>query len=44
MLQHDWTMDLQTRIFKLLKFEIAVADSYHSTIEEGSCVSKFHHL
>ena len=44
MLQHGWTTALQTRNFKLLKFEIAVADSYHSVIEEGGCVSKFHHL
>ena len=44
MLQHDWTTDLQTRNFKRLKFEIAVADSYHSAIEEGGFVSKFHHL
>ena len=42
--QHDWTMDLGTGNLKLLKLEIAVADSYHSEIEEGGSVSKFHHL
>ena len=43
MLQYDWTMDLRTGIFKLLKFEIA-ADSYQSAIEEEGCVSKFYSL
>ena len=39
MLQYDWTTDLQTGNLKILKFEIA-ADSYHSVIGEGGCVSK----